>query len=72
MGERGRVSNRVTEDQGKRGRTTDLSLGKTESTLIQVVSEQLHHSSLVRGESDDLTDQILGEGSALSDGLKRG
>ena len=45
---------------------SDLALGKTESALIEVDTEQLHKTLLIGGETDDLTDEITGESSALT------
>lgn len=53
-------------ERKKKKKKTDLALGKTESTLIEVDAEQLHKTLLIGGETDDLTDEITGESSALT------
>merc|ERR1712054_300756 len=47
---------------------SDSPLGVTKSTLVQLVSQKLHHALLVGSISGDLTDDLLDDASALAHG----
>lgn len=49
--------------------STYSPLGVTKSTLVQLVSQKLHHALLVGSISGDLTDDLLDDASALAHGL---
>ena len=46
--------------------SSETLLGKTESTLIQIVLEQLEHTLLVRSKASNLTDDITSELGGLT------
>lgn len=49
---------------------TNLALSETESLLIQTVAEELENTSLISGETSDLTDDLTGEDVARTEVLK--